>query len=158
TPSNESSDVRPCDPACRRTTPLAVSGLPRAGRHARRSTIALFWFCHCPVLAPARVCRQRATSRRSLRDAATPPPMAPVIDCILRPTPPWSSDPAPLLLAHRFPTVDTTANDHNILKPTHGPEVPGLPSRARSDDWLLPPARSCHNTRRPVSAEPAGSL
>src|ERR1700751_2735858 len=152
------SDVRPCGPACRQTTPLAVSYLPTAGHPVHTSITVLFSFCHCPAPAPAPACRLRATSRHSSRGAATPPPMAPVNGCIPRPTLPSLSDPAPLPRVHRSPTVDTTANDHNISKPTHEREALVPLSPARSDGWVLPPARSCRSGHKPVSTEPAGSL
>src|SRR5437773_8263613 len=155
---DQSIDSRCAFAASIRSTPLVVSGLPRAGHPARRSTIAPFLFCHCPVPAPAPEYRRRATSRRSSRDVAMPLPRAPVTGCILRPTPPWSSDPALLLRARRSPTADTTASGHNILKPTRGPEVLAPPSLARSDDLLLPLARFCHSMHKPASAELAGSL
>src|SRR5215472_311607 len=152
------ADAHPCDPACRRTIPPAASGLPTADHPARRSTIVPFWFFHDLALTRAPVCRRYAVSSRSSRDVATPPPKAPVIDCIPPPTPPWSSGPAPLRRAHRSPPGDTAVNDPHISRPTHGLTVQDPRSRARSDGSVLPPARSCRSVHKPASPEPAGSL
>src|SRR5271170_5406667 len=158
TRASELSHVRLCDPACRRTTLRAGSDLPKTGHPVRRSTVAPFWFSPCLVPAPAPDCHRRATSRRSSRGAATLPPRVLATGCIPRPIPPWSNDPAPLRPEHRSPTAGTKVNDQRILKSTHEREVPGPPSRARSDGSLLPLVRSCRNPHNSASAESAGSL
>src|SRR5215467_901826 len=155
--SSALSDVRPCDPGCRRTTRPAVSGLRPADHLVHRSTVAQFSFFPVQVPAPEPARRRRAASRLPSRAPATLRSAVSLVHSSAPPSPPASHEPAPLLPARKSPTAGTREDDLHTSRPARAPEGPVRRFRARSAGSAFSPPRSCRTIHTPASPAPAGS-
>ena len=130
------------DLANRQTRLQGVCRTARADHHARRSTGARFWSCHCLARAPEWACRPHVVCRQLARAGELPPPKAAAVQRTIRPNQPARRDQVRQLHGHRSRTVDTTASGRQISRPVHaasnpGPAMPRLTGRLGAGAWTM---------------------
>ncbi len=119
--SDDSPDVRPCDPASRRTTPPKPLHFLPADHREHRSTVVPSSSYRCPVRAPEPAHRRHAVSPRSAHNSSVLPPEAAASGSRRPPSRPWSSGPVRRLPAHRSPTAGTAEDGRRTSRPAHAP-------------------------------------